>query len=394
MSMKNLVLKRLAALKKLLVSQKVWRKPPRKEILVFDAAGVDMFLEYFDANTVEILYTRSEQFNMYVVLKCLCSLKISFLDYLAEYIEQVSPRLILTLTDNNYNFYLLKIRHPKRHFVFIQNGIRTVSGDIFEHLRSVSDTKNCHVDYMLTFGASIGKEFQKYITGTTLSIGSFKSNMMSIPKKWSRKNGIFFVSQYEKIDRIIVNGKILNFEEFSGKVDRLVLCFLEKYASENNLNLSIIGRTSDLSEEMYYSNILRNQFSFFPRKGPFASYKLLDSAEIIVVIDTTMGLEALAKYYKVGMLSVRNYFIGDDSFKFGWPAQCSDNGPFWTNVPMEANFARILNYLLNIGQSEWEETVKVNIKNIIEYDHGNMKFRKLMENLGIPLKRSNFTPIL
>ena len=65
--------------------------------------------------------------------------------------------------------------------LFIQNGLRSYSIDVFRELDTLnSDTKSTFfVDYMLTFGSTIGELYSRYIKGNIVPIGSIKNNLIN-----------------------------------------------------------------------------------------------------------------------------------------------------------------------------------------------------------------------
>ena len=329
-----------------------------------------------------------EKLNMYILAKCILSGTLNFLNYVNEYIRAVNPRIVITFVDNSLPFYMLKRNHPDIKFVFVQNGIRSIGCDVFQFLIIMNTNIPYSVDYMLTFGQSIGTEYQKYINGTVIPIGSMRCNMtQKVAKKPSNRIG--FISQFSEfrtIPQYQFKNKTLSFQQFY-TAETVILRFLSKYVRELGLRLVVVGRNQEYkSEQEYFSKIILDDFYFYHRERPLGSYKMLDSCLVIVTTDSTIGYESLAKGYKSAILSIRSYFIEDESFKFGWPAQFPDKGPFWTNIPDENHFREILDYLFRVDQEEWVKVVKHYTKNLIEYDYGNSRFLNLMRELDVPVR--------
>ena len=89
---------------------------------------------------MEVLFTRGEKINLFILLKCLLKNKLDVNNYLKEYIKYVNPKLILTFIDNSRIFYSIhKIANCKT--AFVQNGIRSEWSDIFSE-KSVVQKKN------------------------------------------------------------------------------------------------------------------------------------------------------------------------------------------------------------------------------------------------------------
>ena len=74
-------------------AKKVWHKPKQARVLIYDRNGSEAFLEYIDQRNVEILdirwNLRGESINIYALLKCAFSLKLSRTNYASKYISLV-----------------------------------------------------------------------------------------------------------------------------------------------------------------------------------------------------------------------------------------------------------------------------------------------------------------
>ena len=177
-------------------SKKIWCKPQKSKVLIYDRCGSEILLTYIDPKSVEILDVRGESLNLYVLFKCLLNWKLSPTNYKFQYLTYVKPNVALTFIDNNSSFYLLKNYQKDLTTVFVQNGIRGELGDVFGLLKKQTHFRNKYkVDYMLIFGDVIGRKYAKYIDGNTLPIGSFKNNLYQT-KTQKPSNFVLFLSQY------------------------------------------------------------------------------------------------------------------------------------------------------------------------------------------------------
>ena len=61
-------------------------------------------------------------------IKIIIKFKFTFLEYCNEYLRYVEPKFIITFTDNNKLFYLLKSNTAKK--IFIQCAWRTKINDV------------------------------------------------------------------------------------------------------------------------------------------------------------------------------------------------------------------------------------------------------------------------
>ena len=125
---------------------------------------------------------------------------------------------------------------------------------------------------------------------------------------------------------------------------------------------------------------------FFEAPGSYTSYQAVDSAEIVVSTDSTLGYESIARGKKTAIFSIRSTLLEMSDCAYGWPADYPDEGPFWTNKPDSDIFIRILDYLFEVSDEQWKKDVEsTNFSSLMEYDPGNTIFQSILEKeLGVP----------
>ena len=76
------------------------------------------------------MHTRFEVINLFILIKCIFNVNFKFKakSYFQEYVNYVRPKILITMTDNDVNFYQIKCNNGKK--IFIQNGKRTLF-DVF-----------------------------------------------------------------------------------------------------------------------------------------------------------------------------------------------------------------------------------------------------------------------
>ena len=389
-------LKILSLVNKLLMlwrAEKVWRKPVTASLLIYDRCGTEILFDYIKHDDFEILDIRGETINLYVMFCCIFSFELSNGGYANRYISLVNPSVIITFIDNNPRFYELKWTHPRSVTIFVPNGLRGEFADVFGILKAGTPSVSYQVDYMLTFGAAIGETYSEYINGCVVPIGSIKSNRCGISKR-KIADSLVFVSQFTPpLDRSeqsyfgTIDSERITWGDFYS-ADRRVIRFLANYCERKKLILQVCGRSSDLSgEEMNFfgESIGDKEWEFIPRNGNFGSYAVIDGAELVVGIDSTLVYESLARGNKTGIFSVRSSLLKDRSAKFGWPQQFPENGPFWTNHVDEKEFERVLDYLISINHTHWEKILRESVTNLMDYDSGNTRFITLLKKLQIKI---------
>jgi surface carbohydrate biosynthesis protein len=391
------IIKIFNIIKYLIRAKPIWKGPRKSDVLIFDIAGNDILLEYLEPWHPEVLPVRGEQINVIVLLKSLFRGGAKPDAYIDCFIEKVRPRLIVTLVDNSKHFYTISNRHPDVKTLFIQNGIRSYYMDSFQFLDTLNSEvlKTYFVDYMLVFGSSIGKHYKQYFEGNMLPMGSVKNNYA--PKEKLLNLGVIaFVSQWRSTSTIDIDGINSSRENIFEKSNRLVIQCLANYAKKKNKRLIIVqknqGRTDFLrQEEMYLKGILGYLPECAKLDSPYSNYQVIDSAEVVVTINSTLGFESIARGKKTAIFSILSSLLEVKGFNYGWPAEFPDVGPFWTNKLDSDIFIEILDYLFEIDDKQWQKDLDTtNYSSIMEYDPGNTRLMSVFENeLGTPPPRAN-----
>jgi surface carbohydrate biosynthesis protein len=377
-------------------TKKVWRKPKSAKVIIYDRAGSELFLQYLCQDHIEILDTRGESINIFILFRCLFK-GLNITNYEATYIKFVSPDVAITFIDNNPKFYVLKNIKPNMVTVFVQNGQRSEVGDIFGQLEAAKERKKAdyRVDHMLCFGNAVGQKYSAYISGNINPIGSFINNMTNKIEAGSQPNSVLFISQYRSPPAsydipMFYNGDDAIYWDSFYSSEVLILPQLYSFCQERGLNLRICGcsTSNSFSEEQFFKNILGDGgWEYIPRSSGHSSYVHVDQASYIITIDTTLGYEALARGKKVATFAIRGKAINAIDYNFGWPKLLPDNGPFWTNYFSEEEFIRIMNYITTVTDDEWERDRISYTCELMEFDLGNTIFLNLMKDLQVPLNK-------
>jgi surface carbohydrate biosynthesis protein len=246
---------------------------------------------------------------------------------------------------------------------------------------------------MLLMGNLSSELYKRYVNGMTHNIGSLVNNMCH--RKVNCIYDVIFVLQFKNIGRDKeyryrnASGKKITWDDCYKYNDK-ILRFLHKFCLKNGLKLSILGRGKtqfeQIEEQKYIQEIIPNaNIKYLASMQQCESYTLLLQSQIVVVLESTMGYEMLARGKRVAYLGVREKTL-DKSSRFGWPS-LPKKGPFWTNINEEFEFERVLNFTVSSSDKEWNESCNKYIGNIMEYDSGNGNFLSIMKELGVPLKK-------
>ncbi len=387
-------MKLLRAAARVLRLKKTWCWPDRADVLVFDVGrnpGYDQGLEeLLRPYAVESLPLLDLEVNVPVLLASLFRRGNRSDAYYDCYMARVAPRLVLTYVDNNLEFYSFAVRNPHLKTLFIQNGTRGYLADIFEILDRKPPAGPLKVDYMLTFGSRVGAEYARYVSGEVVPIGSFRNNLVPV-RQQKAKGTLAFISQYRDTSGFDMAGVFYTFEQFWEQADRLIVPFLVEYAKAREITFHIVpctGHYKDSAllekEKNYYNRIAGCECAYSEWQWHGSSYDVIDATEVIVAIDTSMGLEAAARGSKAAIFSIRSTILSliDPPFlNYGWPGSYPDDGPFWTNRPDTAAFERILDHLFAISDDEWHaELQKQRFPDVLQYDPGNSTLRAILQS--------------
>ena len=372
-----------------LIPSKKWSRPQKADILVYDYESLEALMPYVNKYSHSVMAVRGESINLYCAILSILTLDFwttsAFSAYINKYISLVSPKVVITFIDNDVRFYEISSNFPFIKTIFVQNGRRAISSDVFATL---SHDKKYHVDYMLVFNKSVGELYSSFISGTVIPIGSIKNNSVIISNN-IEKNTVLFISSLSthsnsdkplltksngyKPDQVTINA-----------IDKLIVEFLDDWCAQNQKTFKILGRSFDLESDEYffYLNCLNKcKWSYIPRQEIYSSYHQLNMAEIVVFIDSTLGYEALSRRKKTAAFICRANFLNLPSERFGWPAKKDETGPFWTHESDVKVFKKIMDFLNNMDNTGWNSILNEHSSGLMYFDQDNLELQNLLKNL-------------
>ena len=168
-------------------SKKYLKTPKKKKYLILDNSQSFVFKRYLNDDEANIMDTRYESINLFILLKTILKLKFSFNSYIIEYIKSTECEIIISFIDNKIFYYEIKKFLPEKKVVLIQNGMRP---ELF--FKKLSEYKNLKVDYLFTFSDFYTSQYKKYIDGKFITIGSFKNNLIR-KNNDTKNNSVLFI---------------------------------------------------------------------------------------------------------------------------------------------------------------------------------------------------------
>lgn len=370
----------------------VWRAPSRCDVLIYDQMGSEFVELLFDDRCkVGVLPIRGESFNITILIISLLMggwrKESMFSAYVISYVKRVKPRLVITFIDNSRHIYVISKEVTGTKTAFIQNGIRGIVGDVFGNIVPCSSYR---VDLMFVFGVDIARQYSKFIEGESIPIGSLKNNMIQARKSAKNKNGkrLAFISQWRPDTRdgtfLKTKGRNITHEDFYSS-ESVVVKFLSEWTKDNGYSFLIVGSARqklDVDQErIFYKSLIKSEYFLLSPVESLDSYYQLDRFDLIVYIDSTLGYESLARGKKTAAFSIRGTLLGIDGADFGWPGCYRGTGAFWTNRAEPAEFKKILDYLRDVPDVEWERVRETTMKNIMQYDTDNKMIKECLRRV-------------
>ena len=353
-------------------TKRVWRRPSRASLLIIDRGTASPLDEMFAHHNPHIMEIRGESVNMFALLRALPKIHLGAVAYLEAYIDFVKPKLILSRTDNNHTLWQLKRRPNVTYKVaLIQNGWRIADSPGGE-TNLIGTREYEYVDSYFSLGQSTATSFSSKFKDRFVPIGSLNLNFFAVPKRnFDGRNSVSLVSIFRPSRSEAAQG-LEELKIFAHCLDR------------SNLSLKIISSqisvTGAALEAKFYSQIFSdNKYELLIRTESMTSYSRLDDSSIFIVDQSTLGYEALSLGLRVGFISFQSLFRKTD--RFGKPLEFGEKGPFWTNDPSEEEVGRILDYLLNVSDEQWERDSGWIRDQLMVHDYGNTKIRAYAEGV-------------
>jgi surface carbohydrate biosynthesis protein len=152
-----------------------------------------------------------------------------------------------------------------------------------------------------------------------------------------------------------------------------------------NLRIGILGcKTRNLDKEKkYFDNHLKEiKYEFIPQSKSRKTYNIIDKAELMLAIDSSLIYETLARGNKVCVFGNRSRKYPLNSSRFAWPANLNNEGFFWSSKNNFKTFHKIVLRCLNTSNIRYFKKYKKDFYNSLSiYDYKNKKFKKITRKL-------------
>ena len=379
-----MTINKLKIFKNLIFSKWNFKKPNKKNILIYDRASEHFSRYLFPKKSYEILDSRYESTNIYIF--CITFLKSgikNFKDnYKKNFIEFVSPKIVFTSIDNNPAFYNLKNIYDKPFYISVQNGMRY--NDFYKECKQyIQKTKRkLKADHIFLFGKNDKKRFSKIIEGNIHCFGNIINNHYLIRPSQKKINSIMYISQY----KVTGGDKLANLLE----EEKRICGHLNKFCKKRNFKLIFCAKKG-VPLKSYYRNVLLKDISankaiinknilskgdwiYHPGGNVFKTYKKLNEQQMVVFSYSTLGFEALAKGLKCAIF-YKHFPSKDCNVKY------PRSGVFWTNSKNYYDSKKILTRVIGLNNKRWKKIANKYSSEILTYDPANVKIKKILKNI-------------
>ena len=355
--------------------------PKKNKFILFDGI-YNPFLKYLKKNDFTYLYRRGEEINFSILLKCIIKFKFSSLDYCAEFIKHVSPKLILTAFDYHTNFYKLSKKTGIKTLM-LQKGKRSRNdGIISDKIHFPANSRKFFfVDYVLLYNDFVKNFYSKRIKGNFYTIGSFENNIKEIDFS-NQKKEIIFVSNYS-----YNNNKKRENEE-------ILAYHLNNLAKKEKIKFNILPRYRNdkknlIKEKNFYKTVFKNKINFILDKN-ISSYKIILKYKYLFATYSTLATEFLAKGGKAGLINFKSRNNLAYHYRFGGFEGLGKKGTFWCSFYKcnTSEIKRVFNYVLKTNKLKWFKQNNKNILKVVNYNKNNSIFINILKENNITTKNA------
>lgn len=387
------------------VLRRITFKPiPQRDTIIYDAFSERHLYPLLDMSKVGVFDLEFRKVNFWVVLRSITYGPPNARTYLFGYLALARPKTVITTSDNSINFYTIKAHFPEITTIAIQNGRRNTFGPRPNSSFQVNLDElqpKAAVDFYFTFGTTERSQFKDLINGRFVIHGNLKNNYLAhiASSQRSGQRVMSYISSFPNLSSgnpgsidsdlptHFFGDTAISYRSYflpEGRISR----FLNEYCKRNGIDFQVIGKrdeTTPQEADFFKSSVGDSSLKVVPCTPEGASYRALVDSDFVVSIDSTLAYEMFGRGVKTAFLTMRAEAIGIDGVQcpnFGYPEITLEKGPFWTNLDMESEFERVLDFVVRSSDSTWNESTSVYRKSVMNVDPDNSELYKLLTELG------------
>ncbi len=165
------------------------------------------------------------------------------------------------------------------------------------------------------------------------------------------------------------------------EADLVVAKLLKDYCKNRKIKFQIAGTSlddKDGEKKFYESELGKNDWEYLARSKDKNGYDLTLDAKYLATVDSTLGYECFARGQRVCFFSIRSKFLKTKYSIFGWPHSLPEEGSCWTLRNNDKDSKRILNFLFEGKDKEWEDLYNNELKDVFFYDFQNSIYKNFL----------------
>jgi surface carbohydrate biosynthesis protein len=229
--------------------------------------------------------------------------------HLLAYLQRIAPRAVLTFMDNSAVFHRLSKRHTSAEYFAVMNGLRSLI-DLRDDLPAPPHPNSrlrmthfcCFGQHEVDVYRMLSHEVERFHTVGAFVWGCYRATSGGEPPRVT--HDICYVSQWEtyqsQSELALGPGAPERRAVFFHALNRLEEN-LARALEEKDLSLLVALRYDDCQEEKaYYREKFGARVEFAEsNRAAFSSYRAMDSARVIVTLNSTCCVEAFGAGRKV-----------------------------------------------------------------------------------------------
>lgn len=359
-------------LRRVAKANRKWAPLPRVDIAIFDThcgAHLASMIRDYSFFSIDL---RGESYHIPTLLAACVQYLLHHgtvtlpILYFQKLILKLGARICITNQDANHIFYALDKRLPTVRFIAAQQGLKEDS--------SIDSFSKISGDYF-----AFGQAYASKLANGAASMyvcGSIKANMAQLSEK--KHPRVCFISGVSADDLGIKVFRNVNYAEFVYPAFYSSLREVDNFCSKRDIELLITSKARRAVMAQEQHPVFRSEWNLYEnilgRKPPLVmadSYELAGESELVVCDQSTLGYEMLGRGCKVVFINLIAYYHREKSFRFGWPLELPDQGPFWTNQYDPSYIQNMLNHVWCMPAEEWKASIVPYQEQLMHYDPGN-----------------------
>ena len=373
-------------LKYLVKSKWYFFKPRNKPVLIYD---VFPKIEYLINEKEIAFFDKRNSVNFFVLIKTFLKTGLYNLknNYIKNYFEIVSPKIVMTAVDNNYSFFKLKYIYKKAKYLCIQGSLRDkyFLNKCKEYYKK--NKEKLKADYFFVYGKNDFNELKKYINAKFIIHGSFRNNLFTKKIKKKKIKEIIFISQ--AANKFFFNQEknlVLKLIEVS-RILNLKFIYLLKNDKQNKFLKYILDHFKKIYEKENFEYFIRERKKYSGNliaKKREDVYNFLYRDAIFISLSSTFAFEALCRKHKVLFFPVNNFPIENYiNFK-----KYKKEGIFWTKKKALNSIKKKVTSIINLNHLSWSRLINNYILDIINFQPYNKSLTSVLKKQKINILKN------